>query len=476
MSSISPARQRELLRAQIAQEELLKRSIQTSMLSWSKFVLQADNQAPAKHHELIIEYLEKVTSGDIDRLMIFAPPGSAKSSYVSWLFPAYFLARYPKAKIIGASHTADFAERWSAKVRSLIDEHGEKLGYTLKDDSRNKQLWETTETGEYKSIGVGGAISGFRGDLIILDDIVKGWDSVQSETTRNGTFDWLTTDILTRLKPGGRIVLVMTRWHEDDVAGRLLEHEPDRWTVLKLPVFCENEASDPLGRQLGEVLWPEWETAAMIEDKKRTMGEIRFNGLFQQRPSSAEGSIFRPGLMPVITVPIPDPKTVVVRAWDLASSLKGDWTVGVKLARYPDGRFTVLDVIRFRGGPDEVEARIVATAQADGTDVKISIPRDPGQAGASQAMYLTRKLAGFRVASTPDSGAKEVRAMPLSAQVNAGNVSIVHALWNEAFKSELAVFPSGKYDDQVDACSRAFNDLIVVKRPTGVCRLDFMSR
>jgi len=182
--------------------------------------------------------------------------------------------------------------------------------------------------------------------------------------------------------------------------------------------------------------------------------------LYQQGPAPLEGSLFKIGKIDTLEAE-PAGKNIV-RAWDLAATKESgtrdpDWTVGVKLLRTEDGRFICLDVVRFRGGPDEVEAYIVNTAKQDGAGVRIGLPQDPGQAGKQQVLYLTRKLAGFRVDSSPETGDKATRASPMASQVNVGNFAIVKAAWNRPFLDELASFPSGTKDDQVDALSRAFS-------------------
>ena len=170
----------------------------------------------------------------------------------------------------------------------------------------------------------------------------------------------------------------------------------------------------------------------------------------------------------------------VVRAWDLAATgpegRDPDWTVGVKLMRDTEGRFVVLDVVRLRGGPAQVEAAIRSAAAADGTEVAIGLPQDPGQAGRAQVAYLARQLAGWRVVASPETGAKETRAMPVASQVDAGNVALRHAGWNRDFLEELAEFPNGRKDDQVDALSRAFSMLVSAAGPARFARLPLLAR
>jgi predicted phage terminase large subunit-like protein len=184
-----------------------------------------------------------------------------------------------------------------------------------------------------------------------------------------------------------------------------------------------------------------------------------FAGQYQQRPAPAEGGIFKPDQLKVIDA-IPAENIQWIRGWDLASTVDGDWTAGAKVGRLPDGRFIIADLTRLRAGPDERDAALVNTAALDGRRVKISIPQDPGQAGKTQVLYLTRALAGYPVSSSPESGDKITRAEPAAAQVNVGNVLMLRGDWNKPFVDELRMFPNGTHDDQVDAFSRAFSQLI----------------
>jgi predicted phage terminase large subunit-like protein len=398
--------------------------------------------------------------GTLDRVMVLMPPGSAKSKYASQIFPAHYLCRYPRANIIGASHTAELADTFGRRVRALVEDNTHVLGYRLRADSRAAGRWDTDKGGEYYATGVGGAVTGRRADLIIIDDPVKNRAEAESEVVRNATWEWYRSALYTRLKPGGRIVLIMTRWHEDDLGGRLLaeaEVGGDIWHVLDLRALSPG-AGDPLGRPEGEPLWPEWEGKEALERKRQNVGERDWAALFQQSPRPLVGSIFKPDQINVIDA-IPA-GTIFVRAWDLAATGEtatrdADYTAGVLLGRTPIGRFVVADVVRRRGGPDEVVAMIRNAANLDGREVPLSIPQDPGQAGKSQTLFLARQLNGLRVLFTPETGDKAERAFPIASQCNIGNMDVVRAPWNRQFLDELAAFPNGVHDDQVDALSRA---------------------
>jgi predicted phage terminase large subunit-like protein len=246
---------------------------------------------PAAHHRLLIEHLEAVERGEIDRLMVCMPPGSAKSTYTSVEFPPWFLGRNPQQNVIAASHTQELAETFGRRARNVVasDEYGAVFGFGLNMDSQAAGRWATERGGEYFAAGVGGAIAGRRADLVVIDDPVKSQEDADSERARARAWDWYVSDLLTRLKPGGRQILVMTRWHEEDLGGKILEREGSRWVVLEIPM--EAYAGDPLGRAPGEMLWPDYFTPDMVAAAK--LNPRSWNALYQQRPSPEDGTYFK---------------------------------------------------------------------------------------------------------------------------------------------------------------------------------------
>jgi predicted phage terminase large subunit-like protein len=425
------------------------------------------------HHLQIMKALQRVSSGETERLMLLLPPGSAKSTYASRIFPVWWFAHHPASAVIAASHTTTLAEHFGRSVRDLVAEKGDALGLTLRQDVRAAGNFETTDGSQYFAIGVRGAVTGRRADLALVDDPIRCLNDADNFSCREHLWEWFRSELLTRMKPRGRIVLVMTRWHTDDLAGRLIER--GGWNVLRFPAFAE--AGDPLGREEGTALWPEWEDHNALLEKKALLGERHFSALFQQAPLGEAGQMFDPRKLRVVDSV---PKGAGVRAWDLAGSLgesgNPDWTVGVKLVRDESGQIYVDDVIRFRALAAEVAARIRDAAERDGRDVTIGLPQDPGQAGKAQILYLTQLLAGHRIVATPESGSKATRATPVASQMSAGSVSIRRAEWNTVFLDELANFPNGQKDDQVDALARAFELLIEKSEPARFRNLSFLTR
>lgn len=433
-----------------------------SLLEWASMVVGEWGQVPAAHHRLLMWELAAISRGSIDRLMVLMPPGSAKSTYASVLFPAWWFRQHPSSSVIATCHTASLATHIARQIRQVIHHWSSQLGYGLEAKTRAAAEWRISTGGEYFSSGTRGPIMGRRADLAIIDDPIKSLAEADSLRSREHLWNWYRYDLTTRLKPNARVILIMTRWHEDDLAGRLLAQNANEWRCLSLPALAA--PSDPLGRVPEAPLWPTWESEQALLRKRSSLGERAWSAMFQQAPSRGTGSLFRVTRIE-FRDELPNDGNPAVRAWDLAATSEAesgaaDWTVGVKLMRDASGAFVVADVVRVRVGSSEVETLLVATARRDGPSVIIGLPQDPGQAGKSQITYLTRMMAGYVVTSSKETGAKETRAAAVASQIHVGNLSLLRASWNHAFIEELREFPFGRNDDQVDALSRAFHTLI----------------
>jgi predicted phage terminase large subunit-like protein len=294
-------------------------------------------------------------------------------------------------------------------------------------------------------------------DLLVIDDPVGSREEAESPAYRERVWDWYQSDLYPRLEPGASVILIMTRWHESDLAGRILASEAGAgWRVLSLPAVAES--GDVLGRQPGEALWPERFDAAALADIRTTLGEYAFAALYQGQPSAREGNLFRVGLLEIL--PAAPVCARRVRAWDLAATDgAGDFTAGVLLGAEADGRYAVLDVVRGQWEPAERDRVIRQTAVLDGQGVAVWGPQDPGAGGKQAAMFFTRALAGWRVKTGTVTGNKVTRADPFAAQVNAGNVRLAPGPWNRDFIEELRTMPNGQHDDQVDAVAAAFAEV-----------------
>jgi hypothetical protein len=274
---------------------------QPSLIDWASCILEESGQTLALHHRLLLEQLEAVAVGSIDRLMV----------------PAWWFTRHPVSSVIATSHTASLAESFGRQVRDMVKERGSQLGYTLHAGLRAAGHWRTSAKGEYFASGVRGPLTGRRADLAIIDDPIKSHAEADSPVLRDWIWNWYRSDLTPRLKPNGRVVLVMTRWHEDDLAGRLLALNAAEWQVICLLALAQD--NDPLGRAPGAALWPEWEDEAALLRKRDSVGERTWQALYQQSPRPIQGSLFMIGCIDVLDAA---PKVLagpVVRAWDLAA-------------------------------------------------------------------------------------------------------------------------------------------------------------
>lgn len=411
-----------------------------------------------KHHKIICDALMRVFNGECKRLIINVPPRYSKTELAVVNFVAWAMGKVPDSEFIHASYSAQLAANNSAQIRSMVQhEDYQRIFPDCVLDSDARSHWTTTKGGVMYAAGAGGTITGFGagkhrdgfGGCILIDDPHKA-DEARSDVIREGVIDWFQNTLESRKNsPDTPIVLIMQRLHERDLAGWLLDGgNGEQWEHVCLPAIQED----------GTALW---EDKHKIEDLRRMeqAAPYVFAGQYMQRPSPAEGGLFKPDQLQIIDA-LPAQQITWVRGWDLASTTTGDYTAGIKLGKLPDGRFIIANVVRIRVGPDERDAAIINTAATDGFSVKISIPQDPGQAGKTQVLYLTRALSGFRVTSSPESGDKVTRAEPVAAQVNIGNVMMLRGEWNEQLKDEMRMFPNGVNDDQVDGLSRAFSELI----------------
>jgi predicted phage terminase large subunit-like protein len=355
------------------------------------------------------------------------------------------------------------AQQTSRVVRRLV----RTAGVPLDPEAQSVHDWRTILGGGLKATTTGGEVTG-RGcnsGMIICDDIVKGREQAESKLVRDKAWDWFRDDIMSRLEPGASLIVNMTRWHEDDIIGRI-KADPlgYTWVHLELPavIASDGSAADERADADARPLWPEvygMDRLAAI----RMRGEYGWWSLYQQRPFPRGGGMFKRDWFRIVdTSP---GGGIAVRGWDLAASTERDSanTAGVKL-RLANGKVFVEDVVCIKGTPHEVEQLIVATAQQDGRSVVQDLPQDPGQAGKAQKSYLASKLQGFSVFFSPESGSKELRAEPFAAQSQALNVMIVRAPWNDAYLAELESFPAGRLRDRVDATSRAYARLTTARR------------
>ncbi|HOO13212.1 MAG TPA: terminase family protein, partial [Bacillota bacterium] len=236
-------------------------------------------------------------AGEILRLMIYLPPRHGKSMTVTETFPSYFIGRKPERRVIETSYGDSLAQRFGKFNRQKVQEYGQELfGISISKEKASMTDWDIAgHRGGMISAGIGAGITGQGADLLLIDDPIKNKEEAESETYRNKVWDEWQNTLRTRLHPGAAVIIILTRWHEDDLAGRLLNPEygeVEDWTILSLPAIAEE--NDLLGRELGEPLWPEHGyDATWAEATKNAVGSMTWNALYQQRPAPAEGAMIK---------------------------------------------------------------------------------------------------------------------------------------------------------------------------------------
>lgn len=426
----------------------------------------------AQHHKIILAAVEECFLKDTGRLMIFMPPGSAKSTYGSIVAPAFLMGKYPKTRVGLFSYADALALKMGRRTRSVINQARYKQTFNteLSKDSAAVNNFTLTNGSEYMATGVLGGATGNRFEFLAVDDPVKGREQADSETIRDKTYEAWQSDLKTRLVPGGSAMIIQTRWHEDDLSGRILPvdwngesgeilcQDGNVWRVICIQAQCETD-SDPLGREIGEMMWPEWFTPihwAQFRPDARNWGS-----LCQGTPKPRDGNMCNPDKIRMIET-LPAGHIKWVRGWDLAATQGGGaYTVGGLLGVHREtGRIIIGDIERDQLGPGNRDEMIKNVTVADGRTITQDIPDDPGAGGTAQTEYIVKKLKGYPVVWGPESGDKETRFIPLASEINIGNVDMVVADWNKVLKDELRSFPNGKYKDQGDALSRAYTRLV----------------
>lgn len=432
------------------------------------------------HHLLWIDLLQKVEDGKIKRLMGLMPPGSAKSTYTSIVFPTHCMGRFPGHSLIVASYGTDLPKKFGRKARSIVQQkkYFRIFDTTLSQESGAADEWALTNGSEWMAAGILTGITGNRMDGIIWDDLIKGREQADSETIRSKTWDAYMDDLLTRKKPHSFEIGITTRWHEDDPAGRILPLDYDGqsgwvqgrdgndWYVLCLPAECERD-DDPLGRMKGDILWPEWYTPEFLAPFKRNWRT--WTSLFQQRPAPLTGEFFKAEwLQPFEEIKRGKYKVVstgrtfnideltIYGASDYAVSVdKNDYTVHVVVGVDANSNIYLLDLWRKQTGPDEwIEALCDMILKWK----PVGWAEETGQIRSAVGPFLTKRLRERRAfvarAQFPSRKDKAARAQSIRGRVAELGLHVPHHLaWYPDFRSELMSFPNGRNDDQVDALS-----------------------
>ena len=445
-----------------------RRTARTSLIRFTEFTLP--KYRAAGHHVLIGEKLEAVASGAIDRLMVNMPPRHGKSELASRRFPAWLLGTHPQIELVVASYNADKAREFGYEVRDIVRSTEYQAlfpGVTLKEDSRAADRWNTDAGGSFRAVGIGTALTGRGADVLLIDDPIKDDEEADSELRRERIWSWYSSVAYTRLSPGGRVVVIQTRWHEDDLTGRLLAEQAkggDKWDILELPAILSN----------GEALWPERYPLEHLERIKRVTLARHWSALYQQRPAPEEGAYYK-------------------REWfrhydELPKHLRyygasdyavteggGDWTVHIVVGVDPDDNIYIVDLWRGQTTSDVWVQSWLDLARQWKPMLWVE---ESGQIIKSIGPFLDRRMREAKVYTRREQVAsaadKPTRSRSIQARTSMGKVYLPSkAPWLADFTAELLTFPAGKHDDQVDALGligRMLDELVAAARPKDKAR------
>jgi predicted phage terminase large subunit-like protein len=423
-------------------------------------------------HEVATEFqgfYRSLIKGERPKLVLMAPPQHGKTEQVKD-FIAWLAGKEPDLKTIFASYSDELGVAVNTDLRRIMtsERYVSAFGHRLTDSSssrwlrNNSALEYVNHRGSFRNTTVEGQITGKGLDIGIVDDPIKGRAEASSKAVRDKSWDWFTDDFFTRFSDSAGLLMIMTRWHVDDPVGRFIEHFPEA-KILRYPAIAEEDENK---RRKGEPLFPRHKSLPFLMERKAVMTRAGWESEYQQNPIVVGGGIFP--IEKLTTIDILDRSKIKrsVRYWDKAGTEDGGaFTAGVLMHMMQDKTFVIEHVVRGQWSALEREERIKFWAQNDRKNIKggyeVVVEQEPGSGGKESAENTIRNLAGYKVFADKVTGSKEVRAEPFAAQVQGGNVKLHAGSWHLSLLNEMESFPSGKYRDQVDACSGAFNRLVL---------------
>ena len=450
----------------------LREMAKLSPVAWAMYASEGKWKR-SRHLLWLSQQLLRLERGEIKRLIVSMPPRHGKSEMISKYFPTWWMGTHPSAKVISCSYGEALTKEWSRAARDAFSESGPAC-FDLDTWSRSSAgAWDTYRYGRrtgggLRAVGKGGALTGRGADLLICDDLIRDAQEANNPLLRQGAWDWFVSVPLTRLEPGGRAIVVMTRWHHDDILGRLMAQQAatsdwsgEPWEIINLPAIAEE--GDALGRAPGEALWPERYPIPELEKIRADVGPYVWGALYQGQPTPTEGALFKREWLHsyklgVETITVPGRGTARKDTLtkyctiDLAASVKAraDYTVIAVWGFHREwGVLLLLDLVRVRlDGPD-ILPRIRETMQVH--EVGVGFVESIGfQATLIQAALRE----GIPLRELRPVGDKVTRAMPATAVMEQSLLLLPEgASWRGEFEAELLQFPEGKHDDQVDALS-----------------------
>jgi len=421
---------------------------------------------PARHLLHISTIVARAVAAGNARIILTMPARHGKSEFLSVNTPIWFLEKNPDKYVMNISYGSELATDFSFKVRETFQ--NEDLHHLLrarvKKDKQRVDRFLMSGGGGLTAAGIGGPLTGRGADLMLIDDYIKNAEESMSETKRAKDWEWFKSTAYTRLEPNASLIILATRWNINDLIGMCLKEMPEEnWEVINLPALAE--INDPLGRAVGEPLWPERYSLEALLRIKKALGTYWWSAMYQQRPkSSMAGLDLSDYLKYCDPLDLPHDLTLTrIRAWDLAASdvAKADWTAGPRMAYHAESDTVFIeDMKRFQKGPHTTEDIIESTADDDGHGIRIAMEQEPGSSGKIVISHYAGVLKSYAFEGEKATGPIEVRATPFLSAVEDGRVVLVRGDWNKEFESELDAFPDGEHDDQIVATALGFNKLV----------------
>lgn len=437
--------------------ELTKELARRNYIDYVDYVHQS-KWIKGKHLYLIADEIEKVLSGETTRLILSIPPQHGKSMMITETLPSYYLGKHPDHRVIVASYGEDLAMKFGRRNKQKIQEFGKEL-FNIelsKSSSSDKEFEIETHKGSMISRGIMSGITGQPAELIIVDDPIKNRLEANSETFRARLKEEWLNSLNTRLSANGRVIIIQTRWHEDDLAGWLQDTEPHKWKVINIP--CEAEDNDILGRKKGDALFPEIgkDNEWLQEFKKSYMtaeGSMAWNALFQGRPTSMEGNMIKRSWFNYVDIePSFNFKLISVDA----TFKDGDNSDYVAIQVWGKIGTRCYFIDRLKARMDFVDTLTAIRNMQYKHNADLILIED--KANGSAIINMLKQEFMNILAVNPEGG-KVARVNAVAPILEAGNVYLLRAEWNNDFIEECASFPNGKHDDEVDAMSQALNKL-----------------
>jgi len=434
---------------------------------------------PSRHHHLIAHTLEKVADKKLKYVIITMPPRHGKSELASVHFPPWFLGRHPDERIIAVSYASSLVNQFSRRARNVVlSDNYPFEGITLDSSAASVTSWNIAgHRGGYLAAGVGGGITGMGANVLLIDDPVKNQEEANSPVVREAVWEWFQSTALTRMEPGAAVVLIGTRWHEDDLIGRALQMPDIEWEKLYLPAEADptDEYPDILNREPGEWLWPERFSPKDYEDTRKRVGERNWLTQYQGRPYNDAGNTFRREWWqryPPVLMPTYVQKAVLAVDSAFKTGVNNDFSVLALWVQTYDYNYYLLDLIRGRWEFPELISQGYATVAKwrPRLNVPIGVLVEDAASGQSamQVWSRTDQKQGrppLYVWPFKNMGrSKEARADGVTPLIQARRVFIPEeASWVDEFIEEHIAFPYGLHDDMVDTTSMALTHLALTE-------------